>query len=127
LQSKNNKRLLKIKINRINKVEENKILLFENVNSILRKTENNTITKEDYTEFIEFLAKIMKQKINDKTIVFAFKMFFYCLDIIKINNNNNDKIYMLPHILLPFDSRIKKIFGEEFKLSSKPQVINKMK
>ena len=66
-QSKNNKRFIDTKIKRLEKVK-NALNLLD--------------WKEEYfyknmTELRDLLAKTMKQKITDKTIVFAVKMFGY--------------------------------------------------
>jgi len=97
--SKNNKRFVKVKLKRIEKL----LPFFENF--IWREEyyyENMTVLRDD-------LAKIMKQKYDAKTIVFAVKMFSYwarsCFDRV---------IYFPENISVPIDSRLIKIF-EKYK------------
>ncbi len=93
-QSKWNKRLLNITKTRINKIL-----------NFLEKI----INKEQYfykniLEFQDLLSKNMKQKKDDKTIVFTIKMFYFWARI------KFKKIVLLPfEINLPIDSRIIKL------------------
>lgn len=101
-----NKRLLNMKIHRIEK-----IMLF-----LEKFVENQEFYYENQTVFLFDLAKIMKQKTDDKTIVFCVKMFSYWA-----------RIYFKKFILSPFeiniplDSRIlklTKIYNDKWLLPS---------
>lgn len=94
--SKNNKRLLDVKIQRLNKIgnfidnfQEKKEFYYENM-EILRNE----------------LANLMNQKKDAKTIVFAVKMFSYAA------RNYFKKIILFPSsIEIPIDSRLENIFA----------------
>jgi DNA-(apurinic or apyrimidinic site) lyase len=94
-QSKNNKRFVQMKLKRLEKLK----LFF-----------NNFIWKEEYyyknmIELRNDLAKIMKQKNDAKTIVFAVKMFSYWA-----RNCFEKLVYFPDEINIPIDSRLQKIF-----------------
>ena len=96
--TKGNKRLQEIKIKRIIKSFQfiDKLLLSENI--IKEYYLNNQIW------FIQEFAKVMNQKITDKTIVFTLKLFNFSCRIIYW------KIVLFPkEMIIPIDSRIKKI------------------
>lgn len=94
-QSKGNKRILNMKIKRLEKVK----LFLEKF-----------LWNEDfyYSNMITFqkdLAKVMKQKINDKTIVFTIKMFWYWA------RTQFDNFHYFPFdIVIPIDSRLTKLY-----------------
>lgn len=97
-QSKNNKRFIDTKIKRLEKV---KVAL-----ELLKN-------KEEYfynnmTELRDLLAKTMKQKITDKTIVFAVKMFGY------VGRNIFSFVAYPKEIFIPIDSRLTNLF-EKYK------------
>jgi len=97
-QSKNNKRFIDTKIKRLEKVK-NALNLLD--------------WKEEYfyknmTELRDLLAKTMKQKITDKTIVFAVKMFGY------IARNIYSFVAYPKEIFIPIDSRLTNLF-EKYK------------
>lgn len=94
-QSKNNKRLLEIKIKRLIKMEKF-IYIFEKKAEFYYK--NMTILRND-------LAILMNQKRDAKTIVFAVKMFWYAA-----RNIYDFEIYP-KDIFIPIDSRLIKIFS----------------
>lgn len=97
-QSKNNKRLLDIKINRIKKLE-NFINNFEWKWEFFYKNMLNLRDK---------LALNMRQKNNSKTIVFAIKMFWYWA------RNFFEFVEYPKEIFIPIDSRLIKLF-EKYK------------
>jgi DNA-(apurinic or apyrimidinic site) lyase len=93
-QSKNNKRLINIKIKRIYKLDSF-------INSFKGKGKyyyHNMISLRD------ILAKTMNQKLDAKTIVFAVKMFGYSA------RNLFDFVAYPFEISIPIDSRLTKIF-----------------
>lgn len=97
-QSKNNKRFVDTKIKRLEKVKL-ALDLFE--------------WREEYfyqnmTELRDLLAKTMKQKITDKTIVFAVKMFGY------VARHVYDFVSYPKDIFIPIDSRLTNLF-EKYK------------
>lgn len=96
--SKNNKRLIDIKIRRLEKLK-NFIMGFEWKEKYYY--ENMIILRND-------LAKIMNQKQDSKTIVFAVKMFGYWA------RNIYDFIEYPRDINIPLDSRLKFLF-EKYK------------
>lgn len=97
-QSKNNKRFIDTKVKRLEKVKF-ALDLFE--------------WKEEYfyknmVELRDLLAKTMKQKITDKTIVFAVKMFGY------VARNIYSFVAYPKEIFIPIDSRLTNLF-EKYK------------
>lgn len=93
-KSKWNKRLLNLKIKRIDKIE----LLLQKISWKEEYFYNN------FMELQEILTKIMKQNKNDKTILFTLKMFHYLGRIIF------DFRKEIPYeIWIPLDSRVMKI------------------
>ena len=97
-QSKNNKRFIDTKIKRL-----------EKVNVALEILQDN----EEYfynhmTELRDLLSKTMKQKITDKTIVFAVKMFGY------VARNIFSFVAYQKEIFIPIDSRLINLF-EKYK------------
>lgn len=97
-QSKNNKRFIDTKVKRL-----------EKVNVALEILQD----KEEYfynnmTELRDLLAKTMKQKITDKTIVFAVKMFGY------VARNIFSFVAYPKEIFIPIDSRLTNLF-EKYK------------
>jgi len=97
-QSKNNKRFIDTKVKRLEKVKF-ALDLFE--------------WKEEYfyqnmIELRDLLAKTMKQKITDKTIVFAVKMFGY------VARNIYFFVAYPKEIFIPIDSRLTNLF-EKYK------------
>lgn len=97
-QSKNNKRFIDTKIKRLEKL---KLFLFD------------FMWREEYyysnmIELRDILAKMMNQKIDAKTIVFAVKMFSYWA------RNIFDFIKYPKEILIPIDSRLTNLF-EKYK------------
>ncbi|MBS8121839.1 N-glycosylase/DNA lyase, partial [Candidatus Vampirococcus lugosii] len=97
INSKNNRRLINMKIKRLKKIDK----FFEevdNLNSLINYYQNMTSLNTK-------LAYCMKQKKTAKTIVFSIKMFAYSCRIVF------DKIERFPFdICIPLDSRIKKIY-----------------
>jgi len=93
-QSKNNKRFVEVKVKRLEKIR-NFLDIF-------------IIKQEYFYANMDLLAlelsKIMKQKITDKTIVFAVKIFSY------IARNIFAFQYFPANIMIPIDSRLEKIF-----------------
>lgn len=92
--SKCNKRILNMKIPRLNKTET----LFEKLNWKERYIYENLV------EFQHILAKNMKQDKDSKTILFAIKMFHYSARIVF-----GEFIKAPFEIWIPLDSRIAKI------------------
>ncbi|MDD3793803.1 MAG: N-glycosylase/DNA lyase [Candidatus Gracilibacteria bacterium] len=97
-QSKNNKRFVDTKVKRLEKV---KFAL------------DGFQGREEYfyqnmTELRDLLAKTMKQKITDKTIVFAVKMFGY------VARNIFTFVAYPKEIFIPIDSRLTNLF-EKYK------------
>jgi len=97
-QSKNNKRFIDTKVKRLEKV---KIAL-----EIIQNREEYFY--KNMTELRDLLAKTMKQKITDKTIVFAVKMFGY------IARNIYSFVAYPKEIFIPIDSRLTNLF-EKYK------------
>ncbi len=94
-QSKNNKRFIDTKINRLEK---------------LRPFLEEFVTKTEYyynnmEELRDKLALTMKQKKDAKTVVFAIKMFSY-----GARNVFNKLIYFPENISIPIDSRLDNLF-----------------
>lgn len=105
--SKNNKRFVNIKISRIKKVipflerfRNNELYYYENMNIILAE-----------------IWKVMKQKLNAKTIVFSIKMFSYWA-----RNCFWKLIYFPNEITIPIDSRLVKIYEKYWKNEEKIEV-----
>ncbi|MFA5916828.1 MAG: N-glycosylase/DNA lyase [Candidatus Gracilibacteria bacterium] len=99
--SKGNKRLLEVKIKRLEKVE-NFINIF--LNKLDYYLENLVILRDE-------LAKTMSQKKDAKTIVFAIKMIMYGISIDKRGKNKDkSKGQSIKDISIPIDSRLTKIF-----------------
>lgn len=99
--SKWNKRLLEVKIKRLEKVE-NFINIF--LNKLDYYLENLVILRDE-------LAKTMSQKKDAKTIVFAIKMIMYGISIDKRwKNKDKSKWQSIKDISIPIDSRLTKIF-----------------
>lgn len=94
-QSKGNKRILNMKIKRLEKVE----LFLE------KFFWNEDFYYSNMLSLQKDLAKSMKQKINDKTIVFAIKMFWYWA-----RNQFNNFHYFPFEICIPIDSRLTKLY-----------------
>lgn len=89
--SKNNKRLLQIKIKRLQKLND----------FILQNNSKKPL------EILEKLKKTLNQKSNAKTIVFAIKMWNYWYSIMNSQNN------ILPfEIEIPIDSRLTNIYNK---------------
>lgn len=95
-QSKNNRRFVETKINRLKKIDN----FLNNFDS--KKYFLNMINLRDELSFI------LNQKKDAKTIVFAIKMFSYWSRLIFGNHICPDDIF------IPIDSRLKKIF-EKYK------------
>ncbi len=95
--SKNNKRFLKTKTNRLLKT-----------NSLwLEKNKLIDIWSKDMEALNRYLANMMWQKDNAKTIVFAIKMYGYGLRIL------DKKFSHYPFdIAIPIDSRVTKIYNQ---------------
>ncbi len=95
--SKNNRRLLNMKLKRFDKI----IWFFENYKKI-----DDYIFFYDNMELLnKELAKYLKQKLDAKTVVFAVKMFWYACRVVLEKTNT------YPYsIKIPLDSRIKKIY-----------------
>ncbi len=108
--SSGNKRLLKIKLKRINKLRD----LYTNFSQ-------KNKTKDYYYNMyalVQELAETMSQKISDKTIVFAIKMYGY------VGRELFNEIVTYPKELeIPLDSRLLKIYEEycKDKLNITPQ------
>ena len=95
-QSKNNKRLIDIKISRLEKIKN----FFEWGDFFWREN----FFYENMEIFLEEIAKNMKQKKDAKTIVFAVKMFWYWA-------RNFFKFQKFPEwIKIPIDSRLENLF-----------------
>lgn len=97
-QSRNNKRFIDTKIKRLSKLEEF-VLNFDWKSDFYYK--NMLVLRDE-------LSKIMKQKPDAKTIVFAVKMFGY-----GARNIYNFEIYPL-ELFIPIDSRLTNLF-EKYK------------
>ena len=93
-ESKNNRRFIDTKLKRVKKID-NFYLDF-------------TSKPEFYYKNMDLLAlelsKIMKQKINAKTIVFAVKMFAYWA------RNTYDFQYFPENLMIPIDSRLENLY-----------------
>lgn len=98
INSKNNKRFVNIKLKRITK--------FLNIYTNLIDNDHSLV------ELAWLLARTMKQKKDDKTIVFAIKMYVYWLRSI-----NNEIIYYPQELNIPIDSRLIKIY-EKYRLEN---------
>jgi len=94
-QSKNNKRFVDVKSNRLEKL---KPFLKE----FLWKTE---YYYENMEELVDKLAKTMNQKKDAKTIVFAVKMFSYWA-----RNAFDRLVYFPENIAIPIDSRLENLY-----------------
>lgn len=94
-QSKGNKRILNMKIKRLEKVVNFLNIFIWNEEYYYK---NMFILQKD-------LARYMKQKINDKTIVFTIKMFWYWA-----RNQFNIFYYFPFEIPIPIDSRLTKLY-----------------
>lgn len=94
-QSKWNKRFVETKIKRLKRLFPFLEIFFKNEKKYY---ENMTLLQEE-------LAKIMNQKREDKTIVFAVKMFSYWA-----RNYFEELIYFPKNINIPIDSRLTKIY-----------------
>ncbi len=93
--SKNNKRLIEIKLKRIAKLDSFFEVFFKDANMYYR----------DMNKFNNDLAKVMQQKKDAKTIVLAVKMFSYGA------RNVFDYIEYFPtDIMIPIDSRLKNLY-----------------
>lgn len=90
----NNKRFTEIKIKRLKKLETFFIKFYE----------KELYFYKNMIEFRDILAKIMEQKKDAKTIVFAVKMFSYWA-----RNVFNFEIFP-KEIFIPIDSRLTKLF-----------------
>jgi len=90
----NNKRFLKAKLKRLNKIS----VFINQLN--LSKLE---YYQEHQIEFLNYLAWSMKQWIHSKTIVFCIKIFIWCSKIIWKDITANTNIF------IPLDSRLSKI------------------
>lgn len=97
-KSKNNKRFIDTKINRLKKLDEF-VLNFDWKSQFYYK--NMLVLRDE-------LSKIMKQKPDAKTIVFAVKMFGYWA-----RNIYDFEIYPL-ELFIPIDSRLTNLF-EKYK------------
>ncbi len=109
-ESKGNKRLLKIKLKRINKLRE----LYE----IFSKQSNVKDYYYNMYALAQELAKTMSQKLSDKTIVFAIKMYGY------VGRELFGEIVAYPKELkIPLDSRLLNMYEEycNDKLNITPQ------
>ncbi len=115
--SKNNKRFVNVKINRINKLTS----FFEKFKS------NELYYYENMNELVLEIARAMKQKVNAKTVVFAVKMFSYWA------RNCFWKIICFPfEISIPIDSRLIKVYEKYWNKDEKietfySRISNKLK
>ncbi|MDD5770156.1 MAG: N-glycosylase/DNA lyase [Candidatus Gracilibacteria bacterium] len=103
--SKGNKRFIQTKISRLEKLKPFLEIFIGNEYFYYKNMENLQTN----------LAKIMNQKIGDKTIVFGVKMFSY-----GSRNYFNKLIYFPENIPIPIDSRLTKIyekFNDDMSLS----------
>ncbi len=107
-KTKNNKRFIETKLKRIKKLENfyNSKKDFENYYKNMKKLALD-------------LSKIMNQKIEAKTIVFAVKMFSYWA-----RNTFNYLEYFPENLMIPIDSRLEKLF-EKYNNSSSNSKKNK--
>lgn len=96
--SKNNKRFTETKIARLNKLE----------NFMKDFSEKWEYYFENLEELRDTLAKIMNQKIDAKTIVFAIKMFYYGAIVVFYEKTCS------PNIFIPIDSRLTNLY-EKYK------------
>ncbi len=90
-----NKRFINNRIKRLNKIKTF-------INSLNIKDFN--FYKNNLLQLNKDLAKHLNQHIDSKTIVFAIKIFIYCIRI-----TDNIEIFAPSEIFIPLDSRIKKI------------------
>ena len=99
-----NKRLLEVKIKRLEKVEKFISIFLNNIDYYL---ENLVILRDE-------LAKTMNQKKDAKTIVFAIKMIMYGISIIESEIQGrfptSREWQLINQINIPIDSRLTKIF-----------------
>jgi DNA-(apurinic or apyrimidinic site) lyase len=100
LDSKYNKRLREMKLDRIRKI----IPHIKDINLTQLK-----VFSDDLLSFNKFIADSMKQKIFAKTIVMAVKFFGYANRVVYMRSDNFPM-----DIDIPLDSRIERIFLEEF-------------
>jgi len=93
-ESKNNKRFVNIKLKRVQKIET----------FYLDFISKSKYYYEYMWELVDILSKIMNQKKEAKTIVFAVKMFSYWA------RNIFDLKYFPEDIMIPIDSRLEKLY-----------------
>ncbi len=107
-EGKNNKRFVNFKLNRITKA----INFWE-------KFKNKSYQYyEDMIKLAQDLASFMNQKIDDKTIVFAVKMFWYGARLVY------GKINIYPYwLMIPLDSRLKQLYELNFWQKDNEKVI----
>ena len=92
-----NYRILNGKLKRYEKVREVVFCLLRTENDILYFSRN-------LDEFLEKLSKLLNQKKDAKTVVFAVKMFIYAFRVAF-----DEDIFAPSGIMIPLDSRISKI------------------
>jgi len=100
--SKNNKRFIETKLKRILKLEKFYDKFLENYESYYK----NINWKNGMELLVSDLSKIMNQKKEAKTIVFAVKMFSYWA------RNIFGLEYFSDNIMIPIDSRLEKLYME---------------
>ena len=94
LNSKNNKRFIETKLKRVKKLE----------NFYLEFLEKTKYFYENMKILLNILSKIMNQKLDAKTIIFAIKMFSYWA------RNIFDFKKFSREINIPIDSRLEKLY-----------------
>ena len=92
--SKNNKRFIDTKLKRVKKLED----------FYLEFISKSEYFYKNMDELVLVLSKVMKQKIDAKTIVFAVKMFSYWA------RNIYDFEYFQKNIMIPIDSRLENLY-----------------
>lgn len=102
--SKNNKRLIDLKIKRLNKLDQN---FKENFIKL------DKLKTSDFIKILDLLCKSMNQSTTDKTMSFAIKMLGYWYRIVY-----KKKLFYPYEICIPLDSRISKIYCYEKKIES---------
>jgi len=93
--SKNNKRLVNVKLGRIEKLERFYIEFLQ----------NTEVYYKDMNKLAHDLASVMNQKVEAKTIIFAVKMFSYS------SRNVFDYLEYFPvNLMIPIDSRLENLY-----------------
>lgn len=118
--SKNNKRLLEIKMLRLDKYPYEKMKSL--ISNIFEEIKSGKFSEWNFEPIINQLTESFSQKHSDKTMVFALKMFSYAIYIVTSDTeshyyveNFNPFSGFPEKTTLPVDSRIKALLKENWK------------